>query len=316
MKPQTTLVVLLVIGLLLTIGTVGHAATFTWTGGTDLDWDNSANWVGGSVPLQSDMGSGSGGPWNTVVFSGSTTPTGNVKDLGYNNIYQYTTKLQLDSGGLLSMGIQSRSNGLCSEQYPKTMLIIGDGIGGGSEDVTLQFTEPLILARHAGGTFTTIVNQDGSLDVQGTLTMTYNNANGQGLLDINGGSVTADALDMVGSYVHFGGSTRAELSDGGSFTVDGTVIDTMLTRADSVTTIRFEDKSSTYFTAQYGGDLPDLTTVESALGSVFVGETDWTLLAEDVGGGYFKVTAVPEPGCLALCALGILGLLTGRRRTR
>ena len=68
--------------------------------------------------------------------------------------------------------------------------------------------------------------------------------------------------------------------------------------------------------AQYGGDLPDLATVESSLGSVFVSETDWKLIAQDVGGGYFKVTAVPEPGCLALCVIGALCLLTGRRRKR
>ncbi len=121
---------------------------------------------------------------------------------------------------------------------------------------------------------------------------------------------------MMGSHVHFGGSTRAELSDGGSFTIDGTVVDTMLTRDDSIVTIRFQDKSGAYFMAQFGGDLPDLATVEGSLGTLFVGETDWTLLAQDVGGGYFKVTAVPEPGCLALCILGILCLLTGRRRKR
>ncbi|MDZ7620172.1 MAG: hypothetical protein U1E05_24490, partial [Patescibacteria group bacterium] len=144
MKPKTTFVVLMAVVMLSAITTIGQAAMFTWTGGTDLDWDNAANWLGGSVPLQSNMGAGSGGPWNTIIFSGSTMPTSNVKDLGYNGYYNYTSQLQLNSGGLLSMGLQSHDNGLSTEQSPKTMLIIGDGIAGGTENVTLQFTESVI----------------------------------------------------------------------------------------------------------------------------------------------------------------------------
>ncbi len=66
--------------------------------------------------------------------------------------------------------------------------------------------------------------------------------------------------------------------------------------------------------AQYGGDLPNLATVESALGTLFVSDTDWTLVAEDVDGEYFKVTAVPEPSTLAPCLLGLACLLIRRRR--
>lgn len=316
MKSKLMLCVLLAIGLMSTFGTFCQAATFTWIGGANVDWDNPANWTGGIVPAQSDMGATSGTVWNTVQFIGSTMPAVNVKDLGYNNGYYFTSKLELNSGGAISMGLQSRDNGLCKNGGGSIMLVIGDGISGGTEDVSLRFTESLILARHAGGTFTTIVNQDGALDIQGTLTMTYNNANGNGLLDINGGSVTADYLDMQGSYVYFGGSTRAELSDGGSFTIDGTVVDTMLTRADSIVTIRFEDKSNAFFSAQYGGDLPDLATVEGSLGSLFVSETDWTLFAEDVGGGYFRVRVVPEPTSLVLFAMGVFCFMARRHRKR
>jgi len=66
--------------------------------------------------------------------------------------------------------------------------------------------------------------------------------------------------------------------------------------------------------AQYGGDLPNLATVESALGTLFVSDTDWTLVAEDVDGEYFKVSAVPEPSTLAPCLLGLACLLIRRRR--
>ncbi len=323
MKFQAILVVLLSVGMLPTIGTVGQAATFAWTGGTDLDWDNPLNWTGGSVPLQSDMGAvSSSSTWNTVQFSGNTMPTVNVKDLGYsvpgNDGYYYTAKLELNSGGTVSMGLQSRDNGLCNNNGANTMLIIGDGAGGGTEDVTLQFTESLLLARHPGGLFTTIVNSDGELDVVGTLTMVYHDTR-DAVLDVIGGTVTADTLSMLLSSDGAGLNTnsRVGLSDGGTVTIDGPVIRTMLSLADSGAVIRFQDKSpSSFFTAQYGGDLPDLATVEGSLGTLFVSETDWTLLAEDVGGGYFKVTAVPEPGCLALCILGALCLLTGRRRKR
>ena len=125
MKSQTILVVLLAIALLSTIGTVGQAVTFTWTGDTDLDWDTGTNWSGGGAPTQADMGA-----TNTVQFTGTTMPTSNVKDLGYNTGYAWTSKLELNSGGTLSMGVQSRNNGLCYNGASiQTMLTIGDGIG-------------------------------------------------------------------------------------------------------------------------------------------------------------------------------------------
>ena len=147
--------------------------------------------------------------------------------------------------------------------------------------------------------------------------MTHNDSR-SGILDIIGGSVTADALNMMnfdkpGSFAN---TTRVKLRDSGSFTVDGVVDNTMYSWDDSIGTIRFLDKSSAYFTAKYRGDLADLAAVQSSLGTLFVSDTDWTLLAEDVDGVYFKVTAVPEPGCLALAVLGLCGLGFVRRRKR
>ena len=149
----------------------------------------------------------------------------------------------------------------------------------------------------------------------GTLALSYHDTRDT-VLDVIGGAVTADILSMLVSSDGAGLNTqsRVGISDSGTVTIDGPVVRTMLSLADSGTAIRLQDKSSAYFSAQYGGDLPDLATVEGSLGTLFVSETDWTLLAQDIGGGYFKVSAVPEPGSLTLCTIGVLCLLRRRRR--
>ncbi|MDZ7618494.1 MAG: hypothetical protein U1E05_15935, partial [Patescibacteria group bacterium] len=170
---------------------------------------------------------------------------------------------------------------------------------------------------HPGGVFTTIVNRDGTFDVVGTLSMSYHDTRDT-VLDVIGGTVTADALNMLVSSDNVGlnAQSRIGLSEGGTMTIDGTVVRTMLTRSDSGVVVRFLDKSPAYFMAKYGDDLPDLATVQGSLGTLFVSDTDWTLLALDAGGGYFKVSVVPEPGSFAWCFMGFAFLLFRRRRGR
>jgi hypothetical protein len=98
---------------------------------------------------------------------------------------------------------------------------------------------------------------------------------------------------------------------------DGTINNHLTNAANNY--ISFNALGST-FTADFGGQLPDISTIEAQLGNSFrfggslIGDPNVFLDTTDNGNGTFSIiAAIPEPSTALLSAFGILALLRRRR---
>lgn len=271
--------------------------TYTWNGGTDLDWDNAANWAGNSVPVDhltsgnySDGLNFQNNSNDIIVFAGSTAPTTNVPGLGGGfNPTSDTPRLSVKSGGTFNFTISAREDGTwsTSADAARTIWTIGDGIGGGTEDVDVSISNLKWINRNDQNTTTDIlVNSDATLRLDTDLYFSNTSAR-PGSITIAGGEVIVSAKLM---------DLGQQASDFVNFTMVGSS-----------------------FTANYGagsGLMQDIEDVSDTYASVWQNNFGGTFEFTDLGTG-FTVTAVPEPGTYALLA-GLTGLayVMTRRRQR
>lgn len=309
---------------ILACGASTHAATvYTWLGGADTDWENAANWDVAGIPVDeyTDSGDSLSVGLNgdmTIIFAGTTMPTINVPGIGGRHSGSKapnTPILDLRSGGALGVDYVGLNESVVLNGTPTaTVLTVGDGIGGPDEDVVLDVTGRIDLARHPGNIFNTAqVNSDGTLLVGTDLLLSYY-PNRHGTLDVAGGVVeVGHNLEVIDSPDYaLTTQTTVKLSGGGRMTVDG-YIDNML---DTGATVDLLDPFST-FTAGFGGEFLDLSAVEAAIGSEFISSTGWSVRATDNLDGSFTLTAVPEPSTgalLTVLAAAVVGLPRRRRR--
>lgn len=271
--------------------------TYTWNGGTDLNWDTAANWAGNSVPVDyltsgnySDGLNFQNNSNDIIVFAGSTAPTINVPGLGGGaNPTSDTPLLSIRSGGTFNFTMESRDTAIwrTNSGVMDTVWTIGDGIGGGTEDVDVTISALRWINRNDQDTTTNIlVNSDATLRLDADLYFS-NNATRPGSITIAGGEVIVSAKLM---------DLGQQANDFVNFTMVGSS-----------------------FTANYGagsGLMQDIEDVSVTYASVWQNNFGGTFEFTDLGTG-FTVTAVPESGTYALLA-GLTGLayVMTRRRQR
>lgn len=254
-----------------TLVSFSSAATYTWNGSaSDGDWTNTANWDGGKAPASLSSTSTTA---DTIIFDATNMPTTNVVTYA-SGTGQNSALMVFNSGGVFDLDLSTSLNGgFVSQLANNTFLTVGDGVSGGTEDVTVNVADMSSLLRHITGTANFLVCSDGVLNFNSNLEL-YNDKQKNATFTVAGGSINAVGYldfqfnDQAGSYIEF-------TTIGGSFT------------------------------AAYGGAYTDFSAVKDDTAGNFVNNSGGTLQFVD-NGGTFTVTAIPEPGTSAL----IGGLLT------
>ncbi len=245
--------------------------TYTWTGsaGTGSGWDDPDNWVGGFVPVMPE-------------YHGSDLVTNNSADVV---IFDSETAIdgympgpirprQSWTGGRRSPNVQLRNGSLTLQGtqnwgWNGDTLVIGDGDMGTLADVTVGWVS---LNRDPNGTKTYVVNADGSFIVTGNITRFTDDGNQKrAVIRINGG-----AVEINGS------------------------IDSRFTNAAN-NYVDFVAEGST-FTAKFGGQLPDLATVQDNIGPAlsFRSSEGLNLGARTIDEDNFEVYIPPPSGTMIL----------------
>ena len=252
-------------------------AIYCWTGAAnDGNWSNAANWVSGMIPVDNEPGTGNADGLTAyfkefIVFDGSNMPTVNVPEFGGTNLSEMDTPtLKLKRGGSFIMSVTGYGDGFWTNtQVDRTVLVVGDGVSGGIEDVTLIITNMTgSLNRHVGGiTHALEVNADGTLVIAGEADFSFlENTDRWAKIVINGGTVIVDGF-----------------------------LDDLLLHTNNVVELNALEST---ITAQYGGDFADITEVKSNLDVEFIDNldsTDMRLAAVDNGNNTFTVKYEPIP---------------------
>ncbi|MEM9416441.1 MAG: PEP-CTERM sorting domain-containing protein [Planctomycetota bacterium] len=252
------------------------AAVITWGGGTG-DFATGANWTGGSAPMLDGT--------DDAVISGGTATYTPVTDFGLGFAGSNITV----SGGTLE---QTVSNWW---QFDGTGTFTVDGGTVNAGATNVQFG-------NTGTDSASLVISSGAFNHTGGGEVKIRGGNS---LTITGGSLTTRFLGIgdfgVATVDVSGGSinlTDGSLFQGGLYTDNGSYIN--LTGAGEV---NVADQTVASAIATY------LDTDRIRVG----GDVDNALLQViDDGNGGVNISVVPEPGSLALLAIG--GLLIARRR--
>jgi len=243
--------------------------TYLWTGEAgDGNWTNAVNWLAGMVPVDNRPGTGDDAGLTllrskSIAFGGDHLPATNFPGIGGNTGSGDSPTMIFKSGGPALFHVVSREAGIWTDSRSgySTILTVGDGIGGGTEDVTLTLTNLTgTLNRHTDGTHNFTVNSDGTLIFSENVDFSYNAARFT-TMTINDGAVIVrgyvnDLDNLANNFVEF-------TSTGGTFT------------------------------ARYGSDYPALYNVKTRLGIDFVSGPDYPnfhLRAIDNGNSTFTVT--------------------------
>ena len=252
------------------------AVDFTWNGSAlDGDWENTANWENGEIPVD-DLAGGGANPAglsmstdNSVIFAGPYMPTINVPRYGGDFAddspegVESSPTMVFNSGGSISFDVVGRDDSFWTNlaPYDRTLLTVGDGISGAGEDVEVTFNGlTRSLNRHNNGNLSFVINEDGTLNINGEVQRWGDNNSRFGFMLIDGGTVN---LGTSVPNTNFNDGAIEFLSVGGSFT------------------------------AEFGREFDDLASVTTALGTSFVNSgTTGVLSAVDNGDGTFTVSSV------------------------
>ena len=213
-----------------------QAIDYTWTGAAgDGNWTNTANWDANGVPVDNYTSGDNNAGLNmhytdSVVFDGANLPSTNFPGIGgYWPNNKDTPTMLFNSGGTTTFDVVAGLGGLWTDVSGyRTVWTVGDGVGGGVEDVTLNITGltgPIM--RHADGTHNILVNSDGMLNFATGIDFSYNDVRwttftiAGGHVSVNGAVTDLDnyASNVV-SFTEAGGSfTAAYGSDFGNIGV-------------------------------------------------------------------------------------------------
>ena len=245
---------------------------YTWTGATSGDWSDASNWDTNGVPVDNNAGTGNDAgltfptDGSMIVFDGGTNPlpTSNIPDLGGNVNPRDTPAIVINQGGTIEFNLGGREGDVWSNAAgTRNILTVGDGMGAAGEvTVTLSSNDAApILARHTDNTLNNFqVNADGVLNFSSeTIDFGWMAGNRHGKLTIDGGQVNLRG-----------------------------VVDDLTTFTQRV--IEFTAVGGS-FTAQFGGDFPDISAVNSSLEVDFTNSPGITLEAAD-NGDSFTVRAI------------------------
>lgn len=252
--------------------------TYTWTGAVDGDWANASNWDANGVPvddLADDGGNGDGltlSDLDLIVFSAATMPSTNIPAIGGsfesgNTGANSTPSISFVSGGAIAFDHFGFDDAFWTNRaqtgVSRTVLTVGDGVGGGTDDVSVTINGTVHLNRHGDGDHTFVINSDGTLIMNSALSRwAWNGTTRNAFFKIDGGTVDFnDDIPVTG----FSDGSIEFLSIGGSFSAD------------------------------YGGALADYASVLAALGTKFVDSTGTGTLEAIDNGTSFTVNAITPP---------------------
>jgi hypothetical protein len=254
---------------------------YEWSGATDANWNNPANWNANGVPIDSLAGgslelySGNG---ERIVFnvplSSNPVPTSNIPALGgeASGSRDYITpQLDVKAGTITFSALGYGSQGLVRDtDYPWTMTV-GDGdTDNGSASLTLN------------GGFTSGINRDQT----GAMVWTIK----------ADGTVTMNAAGTVLIFGYDTGRPANFILNGGSFTTTDELDMLQGSTAYGTSYIEFNGKSST-FTAKFGTDFPNLASVIARCGDgLTFRSTVGALRVTDNGNTTFTVSVAPPSG--------------------
>ena len=258
---------------------------YLWTGTAgDNDWNNTANWHGGQIPVDTLAGTGNNAgltrhAGEVIEFAGSNMPSGSIQ-LGGTHDNQNggnargwdTPSMAFNSGGTINLSVVGREDQIwtAAANQTRTVFEVGDGVGGGTEDVTVNLVLNTELNRHNNGHHDFTVNSDGTLNItpNGAYLRVGRSASRTAGFTIDGGTVVVN--DPIFEFANYAACT-----------VDFTA-------------------ANGAFTANYGNDFADIAAVEASLGDDFIDSTgvaEITLRAID-NGTSFTVVARRDQGSL------------------
>ena len=268
-----------------------NATTYTWTGAAaDGDWTNAANWDVEGIPVDTFPGSTAldlQTANDSIIISG-TAPTLNIPQFSGGNAFNNTNESTPQIAMLL--GTMTVDVGTWGGQGQVHNGFRTSSVGDGDTGTGLAVLNYNViqgagsgLNRDDNSLMAWTINADGTLNIDYTQGSTLRMANSSTRtigFNLPGGTINiANALDLDGYAGNFFDFTAAGAS----------------------------------LTADFGGDFADLTAVNAAIGTHFISTTAQTLGAADNLDDTFTVSIIPEPGSLALLALGALGLFRRRR---
>jgi len=253
------------------------AVNYTWTGANgDGNWNNALNWDANGIPLDDAPGTGNDAGLSTnymdsITFTGAALPTANIpgwggRDATSGNGLSSTPPMHFNSGGSINIILDGREGAIWTNAPAnRNIMTIGDGIGGGIEDVEVTLDRAsasgnLVLSRHGND-----VTNNFKVNADGTLTF----AKG---IDMNNGEGRVARITI----------------DGGTVRVNGVIIDC----TNNVNSIVDFTANGGSFTAEFGGDFADFVALTASQGVDFINNSGGALQAVDNLDGSFTVSTV------------------------
>ena len=242
---------------------------YVWTGGEGpgSDWDDPGNWVGGNVPKADGSNMTSEDEEAVIIFDSETAVDGYIHPGDIPTRQTWTGSSKMPSvhirNGSLTLG------GSLNWGWNGDTLVIGDGDMGTLATVTVGWSG---LNRDPGGTKTYVINPDGTFVVNNNISDFSDDGNNKkAVIQMNGGAVEINGA-ITGNFTN----------------ADDNFVD-------------FVAEGST-FTAEFGGQLPDLETVQANIGPglSFRSSEDFNLAAREVDEDTFEVFIPPPQGTVLI----------------
>lgn len=295
--------------------TFAQAVLYTWTGSVDNDWNNTANWAGGTVPtIHSTYGLIS----NTITIQNNgNNPTVNVPGMAAYTTTNTSPRFIVEAGASFSLAKKAGVGNYGGLTGSGTMATVGNGAS-----LTYVLTDQNnSLSRNTEGVQSYFVN-GGTLtfDSTGRLFTLADSATRRSSITVDGGTLNILA---VGGYLRghpavlasgTGFENEIILKNGGDCSLN-TTMDNML--ATDGTAMAFFDLQSTNSVVQFmkGRAFNSVNQVTNQFGNVFRSSTLGTanLVFTDLGSNVYQVSVIPEPATIGMLGLGALVTLLIRR---
>jgi hypothetical protein len=287
--------------LLLTATNAAMASTMYFLGTTSdstYDYATAANWSTAAVPTSADKATIASCNQYVTLESSNATGTLNVGGFdGANGSYWGWTAMYVRSGGALTANALNVAG-----YYNFGALRIGDNGSVTVNGATKIGTDGDDYSDELSVTGTGVFSTSGAI----TIGAGYNNT--ANFVNVSGGGT----LKLIGS--------SAKLAGVGTATLDGTLAFDLssVSAGSSWTAVDVDNLTETFgnnfgvaFT--YGGSTVSATEASSGVWAASVGGIGATFTEST---GVMQVTAVPEPGTLALLVAGLVGSIAYSWRKR
>lgn len=323
---KTKLTLLAVSVALAFTGQIVSAATITWNPGTTGDWGTSSNWDSNSVPALNGPTpdivnindgavtySGTSGDWadnTTVTISGSTASwvqtTGNWLKIGDGS--GNTGTLNLLNGG--SFDVSPAGNTFIGNGGTGILLVDGGtftaqtlNIGGGSS-VTINNNGTVTTTSdiHNSGT---INLAGGQANIAGEFKLQSPGLQGT----INGGSVQANLLSFIGD-----GTTVIDFLAGNITLNNGTFFDGIYSTGGYINFSPTSTGTVVLLNGATEANANNLINNSARLRVDNLVSPSSFVITPIENGVAISLAAIPEPASLGLLTLGVVTLLTRRRK--